>query len=614
MKKEKNSSQELSKNLELDKLLNMEIEFPKDFEKNQKAKFDKLKDPEISFSKHLEFEKQQYRNQALLNQGLTAKYKPVLNPAMTECGNGDFQEKIDLSEWQGAYGDVRNIPGSFTDGFISGAINNGNSHQTWVGPGTDPNAPIQTIAPSSVGAVRIGNNVNGYGAELISKTFIASKSTISFWYATVMQNPIGHPPSDQPLFWVRVTDAGGAIIPGAFDFGNGSDKLIADKNNPFFKSIGDVVYKDWSCAQIDLSSHIGRQVTIEFIAGDCGYGGHWGYAYIGRYCDTCKGSPTGTINYDCDNSHQCGNGTLCFEYTLPHTVDAQGNTITGTVDIKLDIIQNGILIASLSSPTLSSGNNYCFAIDPSTISGLNLGLGGFDFMVNAKFMIGSTVVATKKIGNPQSGVAKGLNNDYMVTCKTCDDYKNEIEAELLRKCKGKANKLEPYVCKCPDNDAESDCGCSGKPQDEQVPKDCCEKAKLPKLEPCISLSWGDSACDCLETTDFEVACITVCNKYENVSFEDFRISKIVITDGNGNPVQNLPNGKPSIELVPSGAICFGDIPPCEKGNPSCISRELVINTLGARSGKYQIRLQGICYKIRLSQQTEICFDITLCGD
>jgi len=132
-----------------------------------------------------------------------------------------------------------------------------------------------------------------------------------------------------------------------------------------FQKKGDIVYINWRCAQIDLSSQVGKQVTVEFVTADCGFGGHCGYAYIDSFCGNCKGSPTGHITYDCEPSAHCGPGKICFNYSLPQT----GST-TGTVTITLDIYQNGTLLTQLTSPVLSSGTSFCFNITPASMRSL----------------------------------------------------------------------------------------------------------------------------------------------------------------------------------------------------------------------------------------------------
>ena len=142
----------------------------------------------------------------------------------------------------------------------------------------------------------------------------------------------------------------------------------------------------------------------------------------------------------------------------------------------------------------------------------------------------------------------------------------------------------------------------------------CKEAEVPKVEPCVSIAWGDSECDCFETDDVETAIITVCNCYSNVLFADLHIAFLEITMADGSPVPLLPDGTPSVSIHPPGPICFGDIGPCRPGAVNCISREVVIRTRGAKSGKYKILVRGICYKLTFAQQIEECFELTLCAD
>lgn len=143
----------------------------------------------------------------------------------------------------------------------------------------------------------------------------------------------------------------------------------------------------------------------------------------------------------------------------------------------------------------------------------------------------------------------------------------------------------------------------------------CVEVKLPDIHPCISVTWGDSPCDCLETDDVEVACITVCNCYSNVTFNNLSIGQILVTDMAGNPVPNLPDGTPSVQIIPSGPICFGNIGPCtDKNHPSCVSRELVIYTRGAVGKNYRLVFNAICFSVCHEFQSEQCFIMNLCQD
>jgi hypothetical protein len=142
----------------------------------------------------------------------------------------------------------------------------------------------------------------------------------------------------------------------------------------------------------------------------------------------------------------------------------------------------------------------------------------------------------------------------------------------------------------------------------------CKEVELPEIEPCVSIVWGDSDCDCFETDDVETAIVSICNCYSNISFANVHISYFLIVMADGSPVPVLPDGTPSVQIVPIGPICFGDIGPCKEGETNCVSREVVIRTRGAKAGKYKILVGGICYEVVLQQMSNECFELTLCQD
>jgi hypothetical protein len=611
-------------------------ELPSDFAEQARQRFDKISDLDMNFEEYLEFQTRDFRRKEALKSNPALKYQPIA--VSNSCGNGDFEKELDGTQWQGGYGSLplsaTDPFGNFTDGIFPGTLTqtsgsfgdqSGQAHQTWVGAGTDPNVGIPTTAQGSSGAVRIGNAVNGLGCELLSKTFVVTglQSLVTFWYAVVLQNPAGHPANIQPFFWVRVTDALGNIVAGAFDFGNGSDRVVADQSNPFFQSttVGNetIVYKDWSCAQIDLSSQVGQQVTVEFITGDCGAGGHWGYAYIDSFCGNCKGSPTGDISYNCETSTHCGEGNVCFDYSLPTAKDPQGNPITGSIAIALDIYQNGVLLTQLSSGILTSGDSYCFAIDPAAIPGINPSLGGFDMVATGTFALAGTPLGHLTVGTKPDGLTPGQNNDYQIACKTCADIQYAQNISLSQAAARQVNALAPANCDCAGN-TSGKCGCQSKDGGSDCCgssdcQDACVEVEFPDLKPCISVTWGNSTCDCLETDDIETLFVTVCNPYSNVTFNDLTVSHIVVTDLNGNAVATLPDGTASVQLTPSGPICFGDVGPCkDPKTPTCVSRELILRTRGAIGKDYLLSLEGVCFTVSHHFVSEHCFIMNLCAD
>jgi hypothetical protein len=141
----------------------------------------------------------------------------------------------------------------------------------------------------------------------------------------------------------------------------------------------------------------------------------------------------------------------------------------------------------------------------------------------------------------------------------------------------------------------------------------CYEAKFPKLTPIINISWGDSTCDCIETDDTEIMCISVCNGYSNVVFKNFVIGRIKVVDENGNQVPILPDGTPSVDIHPIGPYCFGDIAACNpEGRNNCISREFVLINRGAKAGKYKILLECICFDVCTNYALNDCFEFIEC--
>lgn len=140
----------------------------------------------------------------------------------------------------------------------------------------------------------------------------------------------------------------------------------------------------------------------------------------------------------------------------------------------------------------------------------------------------------------------------------------------------------------------------------------CVPVKMPTYTPTIDIHWGDSQCDCLESCDYEVMYLTICNPYTDITFKDFSIGFLQVCDANDNPVELLPDGKPSIQLIPKGPHCFGDIEP-----GACVSREFMIITKGAKKGKYKLKLAGLGYELYFdatgsSSPDQNCFELEIC--
>ncbi|MEA2998830.1 MAG: hypothetical protein QOH04_1386 [Sphingomonadales bacterium] len=146
-------------------------------------------------------------------------------------------------------------------------------------------------------------------------------------------------------------------------------------------------------------------------------------------------------------------------------------------------------------------------------------------------------------------------------------------------------------------------------KDEKPEERRCEPIELPPIKPQIYISWGDSPCDCIESDDTEIMHLTVCNPYRNLTLSNLTVQQLVVVDANGNPVPNLPDGSPSIQLVPIGPYCFDDIAPC-----TCVTREFVLRLRGAPGGPYHIEVKGICFDACFHGDADACFQFNVCKD
>ncbi|MEZ5173263.1 MAG: PKD domain-containing protein [Bacteroidia bacterium] len=199
------------------------------------------------------------------------------------CSNMGF-ENGNLSNWFATTGKaVTAAPGSPTPNYNITGIGVVNGRHTIMNGGNDPCAGFPRVDPQGGNfSVRLGNNNTGADAEQLKQTFMVSSNNSSFTYryAVVFEDP-GHTSAEQPFFRALLRDENGDVIPC-------SEFIVsAAANLPgFFNSnnCAGVRYKPWSTVNVDLTNYLGQPVTVEFTAGDCSQGGHFGYAYIDAAC------------------------------------------------------------------------------------------------------------------------------------------------------------------------------------------------------------------------------------------------------------------------------------------------------------------------------------------
>lgn len=204
------------------------------------------------------------------------------------CYNVDF-ETGDFTGWDAYTGSCCGAPIN-NPGVVFGR----HTMITQSVPDANTNFLLQTMPPSGGGnfVVRLGNdNVNGEAEKLVrSFPVTAGQTLFTFQYALVLQDPPGHTPQEKPKFRVLVKDASGDTIQPA---NCGIYDVVAGPSTNDFNTYGDVRWKDWSTATIDLSAYVGTTVSIEFMVQDCGKGGHFGYAYLDASCSNLEISHSG---------------------------------------------------------------------------------------------------------------------------------------------------------------------------------------------------------------------------------------------------------------------------------------------------------------------------------
>jgi hypothetical protein len=135
--------------------------------------------------------------------------------------------------------------------------------------------------------------------------------------------------------------------------------------------------------------------------------GKWPYTYGNPPPPTCGGSTvTGVATHNKDKS-DCAKGSICFDYTVPN-----GPAGAGTVDLSLELYQNGAVVNTLTSGPLTTSGTYCFT---NFLAGLDASVGGFDWKMTATFTATGTTVPPVVVGTTGEGFVPGKNNDCPLT-------------------------------------------------------------------------------------------------------------------------------------------------------------------------------------------------------
>ena len=218
---------------------------------------------------------------------------PVGNP-VAGCPNGDFEEGT-FNHWIGGLG--TNTGPDFVLNANGFALNTRHTIIQSMPNVFDPvvgGTKLPLASPNNgLYFVKLGNSQFGGQAEKLAFNFTVDNSNKDFYfnYALVLGNG-DHPKSMQPYFqWKFYKKSDGTIIDIKMNGKNltkkNPDLKWADPSDEFFlkkSNNNQILYKGWTCYDLDLSEFLGQELVLEFISADCSEFGHFGYGYIDDIC------------------------------------------------------------------------------------------------------------------------------------------------------------------------------------------------------------------------------------------------------------------------------------------------------------------------------------------
>lgn len=288
----------------------------------------------------------------------------------------------------------------------------------FVTPGNDPpyvnagGAPQGTLPlvrtnpnnPSSSHGFRL-NKGHEYETVItaMQKEFIAGEVFV-FNFALAVQNP-NHAYHQQPFAQVRLYDQNDNIVQQRCLVSDSDDCIFSFQGTGF----NQVLYSDWSCMKLNTFEFIGQPLRAEFVVAYCTPTQHFSYIYVDDIFvgndseDICNNAAFGyalieeikPAGQDCFIPEPaeiligCGTATssnvpgfpleVCGLYDPPIS---QGPPPT-LDDIVLNILQNDVIVGTLTNPAAGSDpNSFCFTINETDINVLPYGDFAFELEVD----------------------------------------------------------------------------------------------------------------------------------------------------------------------------------------------------------------------------------------
>ncbi len=250
------------------------------------------------------------------------------------CSNVDFEQGT-LEHWTLYGGKVNNQPLEMIDKFETTETD---KHHAITSAGTDVETGISMVAPDGgQHSMMLGNGpVSGFGAASALQTFTVDSSNALFLYSyAVILEDAGHSQGEMPFFKLNLYDKNGDVL-DCGEFEVIVNNSLGSEWKEYDASGRKGFYKDWTTVLAPLVKYIGQEVTVEFIVGDCGQGGHYGYAYIDAKCHALWMDPS---LIGCDDKNEvvleAPLGAGSYKWSTGDTTQTYTATTEGTYTVEL---------------------------------------------------------------------------------------------------------------------------------------------------------------------------------------------------------------------------------------------------------------------------------------
>lgn len=148
---------------------------------------------------------------------------------------------------------------------------------------------LSTIPPGEIVSIRLGNPISGAEQESVTYDYYVSPTEnviMLLKYAVIFEEP-GH--AEENVFTLEILDENGNLLQDNLGSTECSLTEFHAKNDPTWNKSqsstnSDISWKDWTTVGVNLTPYRGQNIKIRVSTYDCGWSGHYTYAYYNISC------------------------------------------------------------------------------------------------------------------------------------------------------------------------------------------------------------------------------------------------------------------------------------------------------------------------------------------